>query len=93
MPTHEDLGQAVRRLRRARNLSIEALAFAAEMHPTYLSAIERGERNPSWAKLCALAAALRLPVCQLVQVIEEEAEIARAVREARARLARKYQGQ
>jgi transcriptional regulator with XRE-family HTH domain len=90
MPTHEDLGQAVRRLRRARNLSIEALAFAAEMHPTYLSAIERGKRNPSWAKLCAVATALHLPVCRLVQVAEEEAEVARAVRATRARLADVY---
>jgi transcriptional regulator with XRE-family HTH domain len=86
MPTHEDLGQAVRRLRRACHLTIEDLAFAAEMHPTYLSAIERGVRNPSWQKLCDLAEALGLNVCQLVRVAEEEAQVAQAIREARARL-------
>jgi transcriptional regulator with XRE-family HTH domain len=88
MPTYEDLGQAVRRLRRARRLTIEALAFRADIHPTYLSAIERGKRNPSWAKLCGLAEGLHLSLSQIVQVAEEEAEVAKAVRATRARLAR-----
>jgi transcriptional regulator with XRE-family HTH domain len=54
-PSVADLGRAVRRLRQIRRLSIDALADQAGMHPTYLSAIERGQRNPSWAKLCDLA--------------------------------------
>ena len=43
-----DLGRAIRGLRCERDVSIEALAFAAGIHPTYLSSIERGLRNPSW---------------------------------------------
>jgi AraC-like DNA-binding protein len=39
------LGQAIRRLRQADDLTIEDLAHAAGMHPTYLSGIERGVRN------------------------------------------------
>ena len=64
MSTHAtgaDLARAVRRLRKAHGLKIEALAFAADMHPTYLSGIERGLRNPTWAKLCGLADALGVP--------------------------------
>lgn len=45
--TGADLGRAVRRLRKAHGVNIEDLAFAAEMHPTYLSGIERGRRNPT----------------------------------------------
>jgi transcriptional regulator with XRE-family HTH domain len=56
-------------LRRARGFSIEALALAAGLHPTYLSGIERGERNPTWAKLCGLAGALGVPVCKIMQVV------------------------
>ena len=72
-PTHAQLGRAVRRLRLARRLSIEALAGDALMHPTYLSAIERGHRNPTWAKLCGLAKALDITVHALVRVAEAEA--------------------
>ncbi len=43
------------------------------MHPTYLSAIERGIRNPSWTKLCDLAQALRIPLYALARAAEGEA--------------------
>lgn len=56
------------------------------VHPTYLSGIERGKRNPSWKKICNLATALQVPIAQLAREAEEEAEIAQAVRETRARL-------
>jgi transcriptional regulator with XRE-family HTH domain len=36
------------------------------MHPTYLSGIERGVRNPTWWKLCGLATALDIPVSAIV---------------------------
>lgn len=85
-PTNRDLGQAIRRLRRARKLTIETLAFAAKMHPTYLSGIERGVRNPTWTKLCGLTEALGVTVSQLTRQAEDECEVALAMREARARL-------
>jgi transcriptional regulator with XRE-family HTH domain len=85
-PTNGDLGQAIRRLRRARKLTIETLAFAAKMHPTYLSGIERGVRNPTWTKLCGLTEALGVTVSQLTREAEDECEVAHATREARARL-------
>lgn len=87
MPSNKDLGQAIRRLRRARHLTIEALALDADMHPTYLSGIERGVRNPTWSKITSLARTLGVPVTAIVQTAEQEAEIARVVRETRARIA------
>jgi transcriptional regulator with XRE-family HTH domain len=81
-----DLGRAVRRLRKAHGLKIETLAFAAEMHPTYLSGIERGRRNPTWRKLCGLADALEVSVSTLAAEAEEEAAVARITLAARARL-------
>jgi len=84
--TGKDLGQAVRRLRRARHLTIEALAFEADMHPTYLSGIERGIRNPTWEKLCGLADALNVPLAAIAHGAEDEAQVARAAREAWARI-------
>jgi transcriptional regulator with XRE-family HTH domain len=73
-PNRAQLGHAVRQLRTARGLSIEALADLASMHATYLSGIERGLRNPSWEKLGQLAVALDIQLGELVRL----AEIARS---------------
>jgi transcriptional regulator with XRE-family HTH domain len=86
VPTNKDLGRALRRLRRSQRRTIEAVAFAADIHPTYLSGIERGRRNPTWDKITALAQALGVTVVVLAQTVEDEAEVARAVRETRARI-------
>ncbi len=72
-PTKAHLGAAVRSLRTEAGLSIEALAAAADMHPTYLSGIERGNYNPSWTKLGGLAAGLGVSVSVIVDAAESEA--------------------
>jgi transcriptional regulator with XRE-family HTH domain len=86
VPTNADLGRAVRRLRWDRNLTIEVLAFAADMHPTFLGRIERGGASPTWSKITSLAGALGVTVAAVVQTAEQEAEIALIVGETRARL-------
>ncbi|HWY18439.1 MAG TPA: helix-turn-helix transcriptional regulator [Solirubrobacteraceae bacterium] len=85
-PTNPELGRAIRRLRRARKLTIESLAHASNMHPTYLSGIERGRRNPTWSKLTGLADGLGIPVTQLVQDAEAEALLTERMRIARSEL-------
>lgn len=52
------IGQNVRRLRRAKGLSQEALAHEAGMSMRYLAGLERGEENPSLNFLVKLADAL-----------------------------------
>lgn len=84
MPTNADLGRAIRHMRWARRGTIESLAITAGMHPTYLSGIERGVRNPTWAKLCALAIALDVSVEQIARDAQAEAYVAARVRQARA---------
>jgi transcriptional regulator with XRE-family HTH domain len=71
-PTNAALGRAIRRLRQQRELSIEALALNADVHPTYLSEIERGVRNPTWSKLGALASTLGVAVSALAAEAERE---------------------
>lgn len=66
MDVCERVGENVRRLREARGLSQEALAFEAGMHRTYVSGIERGVRNPTVTVLERLAIALKVSMADLV---------------------------
>ncbi|HEX3391805.1 MAG TPA: helix-turn-helix transcriptional regulator [Solirubrobacteraceae bacterium] len=68
---NDDLGGTIRALRNTRRLTIEGLAMDAGMHPTYLSGIERGRRNPTWSKIADLAEALEIPVSAIVLDAEE----------------------
>jgi transcriptional regulator with XRE-family HTH domain len=85
-PTPADLGRAIRRLRRARELTIEALAHTADLHPTYLSGIERGVRNPTWIKICNLTNALGVSISALAQDSETEAHIDARTKQIRSEL-------
>ncbi len=51
-------GQRVRDLRLARGLSQEKLAELADLHRTYVSSLERGQRNVSLENIHALARGL-----------------------------------
>ena len=61
----KQFGEQVRKLRLARDLSQEELAFKAGVHRTYLGSIERGERNPSLKNIAAIAKALNITLSQL----------------------------
>jgi transcriptional regulator with XRE-family HTH domain len=58
MDVRSRVGANVKRLREAKGLSQEELAFDAEMHRTYVSGIERGKRNPTVTVVERLADAL-----------------------------------
>jgi transcriptional regulator with XRE-family HTH domain len=52
------VGANVRRLRKARGLTQEAMADAAKIDVTYLRGIEAGRRNPSLMVMARIADAL-----------------------------------
>jgi transcriptional regulator with XRE-family HTH domain len=68
----------------------KALALAADIHPTYLSSIERGRRNPSWRVLSDLAGALEISVADLARRVESTERVRegveRVLEDERARL-------
>lgn len=53
-----EFGERVRQMRTAAGISQAELAFRADLHPTYVSGIERGHRNVSLVNIHALARAL-----------------------------------
>jgi len=72
-PTNEDLGRALRELRRGRGLTLETLAGKAGMHTTYLSRVERAHSSPTWEKLTGLARALDVPISSIAAAAQAEA--------------------
>jgi transcriptional regulator with XRE-family HTH domain len=56
--TRVAFGQRVRRIREQRGFSQEQLAELAGIHRTYMSSVERGQRNIGLDNIAALADAL-----------------------------------
>lgn len=63
----QTLATNVRRVRRARKVSQEQLAFDAEIDRTYVSQIERSVINPSLLVLHKVAVALGVTVVDLLR--------------------------
>lgn len=60
------VGTNIRRIRTARRMTQEQLAFEAEIDLTYVGGIERGRRNPSLLVMARIADALRVKLDELV---------------------------
>lgn len=60
------LGEAVRRLRKARGLTQEDLSGLTELHQNHIGGIERGERNITIKTVLALARALEVSPAELL---------------------------
>ena len=67
MDIRKVLGQNVRRYREACQLSQEELSFETGVHRTYISAVERGVRNPTVLVLERIAAGLGVTPDQLLK--------------------------
>lgn len=61
------VGRNVKRLRIEKGLSQEQFAFDADLHRTYISDIERGNRNPTVTVLEKIAKALDVKPCVLLE--------------------------
>lgn len=59
-------GQKLRRIRRRQQISQERLGELAGLHRTYVSSVERGERNVSLETIERFAGALGVKMAQLM---------------------------
>lgn len=62
----EAFGRVLRDARKSKELSQEALGTAGNLHPTYVSLLERGKNSPSLRALFVLADALGVKPSELV---------------------------
>ena len=69
--TLQEFGKRVRELRRKKNLSQEELAAKANLHYTYIGAVERGEKNPSLQSIEKIAKGLDVPLPDLFSFLEK----------------------
>jgi transcriptional regulator with XRE-family HTH domain len=65
-PLQKEFGRIVREKRLALEISQEELAERADLHFTYVSSTERGERNISLANIAKLAKALGISMKDLM---------------------------
>jgi transcriptional regulator with XRE-family HTH domain len=61
------IAKNIKKLRLARGLTQEQLAFEAEIDLTYVGGIERGKRNPSLLVMGRIADALSVRVLDLLK--------------------------
>ena len=70
-PTHLAYGRALREVRLKRGISQERLAHLSGLDRTYVSGIERGERNPSLTNILKLVDALDISLSELANKAKE----------------------
>jgi transcriptional regulator with XRE-family HTH domain len=66
----QEIGDRLRAARKETNLSQEALAHLSGLHRTYVSSIERGERNLSILNLLTLATVLDIDASVIVSSLK-----------------------
>ena len=64
-------GVVIRRLRIEKGISQEKLALSADIDRTYISDIEKGNRNVSLEMIERLANFFQISVCELFKKVEE----------------------
>lgn len=69
----EIFGHNVRRIRTEAGLSQEELGYRAKLHRTYISSVERGERNVSIENIFAIARALKVRAGDLLNPVPSKA--------------------
>lgn len=65
-------GKTLRRLRKNQGVSQEAFAAKCNLHRTYISDIERGERNVSLENIEKIATVLNIQISELFKEVESE---------------------
>ncbi len=74
MDLQQIFGETIKKIRLKKGLSQETLSFEADIDRTYISDIEKGERNVSIQVSYKLASALQISFSDLIKEIENHGE-------------------
>ncbi|HEX4806167.1 MAG TPA: helix-turn-helix transcriptional regulator [Conexibacter sp.] len=66
-----ELGRAIRRMRRERDLSQEAVAAAAGVHPNQVGRLERGTSDVYTSTMLRVVAGLGVPLSEVARAYEQ----------------------
>lgn len=66
----KNIGSQIRILRKSQNFSQEELAEKANLHPTYIGQVERGEKNLTISSLTSITIALNISLEEFFSLIE-----------------------
>lgn len=69
MELRTELGMRIRYCRKQQKISQETLAELADLHPTYIGQIERGEKNATIDSLFHISRGLNIPLSKLLENI------------------------
>lgn len=67
----EIIGERIKFYRKEKGISQEKLSELAELHPTYIGQLERGEKNPSVESIAKICKGLGIPITQFLEKIDE----------------------
>ena len=67
----KNIGLNIRKHRLQKDVSQEALAFSAGIHPAYIGRLERGEKCPTIDTLYKICEALGISVCEILNFKNE----------------------
>ena len=68
------IGKRVRNFRRQYGWNQETLAEAADLHPTYIGQVERGQKNLTIESIEKISIALQVPLSQLFEKLGGQAK-------------------
>ncbi|NLC97488.1 MAG: helix-turn-helix domain-containing protein [Actinomycetales bacterium] len=74
-PMRQLMGEVLRARRRAQGLTLRDLSSRARVSLSYISEIERGQKEPSSELLAALADALEIPLSQVLLQVSDLLEL------------------
>lgn len=75
--TAKVIGNRIRILRAKKNISQEELSFKADLHRTYIGAIERGEKSPTVETILKITHAFEISLSDFFTDLESEIQDAK----------------